>query len=53
MFAAIHDTFGEPADVLDARAIARPEPAPGEALIRMVLSPIHNQDLWTIRGSYG
>ncbi len=53
MFAAIHDTFGEPADVLDAREIERPEPGPGEALIRMVLSPIHNHDLWTIRGSYG
>ena len=53
MFAAIHDTYGEPADVLAARETERPEPAAGEALIRMVLSPIHNHDLWTIRGNYG
>lgn len=53
MFAVIHDTFGEPADVLTARETARPAPAAGEVLIRMVLSPIHNHDLWTVRGQYG
>ena len=53
MFAAIHDTFGEPAEVITPREIDRPEPAAGEVLIRMVLSPIHNHDLWTIRGNYG
>ena len=30
-----------------------PRPGAGEALVRMVLSPIHNHDLWTVRGSYG
>ncbi|GAA6200814.1 zinc-binding dehydrogenase [Aquicoccus sp. SU-CL01552] len=53
MYAAIHDTFGEPAEVLTPREIETPTPAEGEALIRMVLSPIHNHDLWTIRGNYG
>ncbi|MEH6646757.1 zinc-binding dehydrogenase [Sulfitobacter sp.] len=53
MFAAIHDTFGEPAKILSPRDTDTPTPAAGEALIRMVLSPIHNHDLWTIRGNYG
>jgi hypothetical protein len=29
------------------------DPAPGEIRFRMVLSPVHNHDLWTIRGEYG
>ncbi len=53
MLAAIHDTFGDPSDVLTARDTAPPEPAAGEVLVKMVLSPIHNHDLWTIRGNYG
>lgn len=53
MFAALHDTFGEPADVIETREIDTPTAAAGEALIKMVLSPIHNHDLWTIRGNYG
>ena len=53
MFAAIHDTFGEPADVITTREVTTPAPAAGEALVRMVLSPIHNHDLWTARGNYG
>ncbi len=53
MYAATHDTFGEPAEVIKNTKIDQPNPAAGEALIRMVLSPIHNHDLWTIRGQYG
>jgi NADPH:quinone reductase-like Zn-dependent oxidoreductase len=53
MKAAIHDTFGEPADVLETKAINTPEPAAGEVRIKTLLSPIHNHDLWTIRGNYG
>ena len=53
MLAAIHDTFGEPADVLSAKTADRPSPNEGEVLVRMMLSPIHNHDLWTIRGDYG
>ncbi|TDE37969.1 zinc-binding dehydrogenase [Antarcticimicrobium sediminis] len=53
MLAAIHDTFGEPSDVLTARDTTTPKPAAGEVLVKMVLSPIHNHDLWTIRGNYG
>jgi D-arabinose 1-dehydrogenase-like Zn-dependent alcohol dehydrogenase len=53
MRAALHDRFGEPADVLHAGNAALPEPAAGEVRIRTVLAPIHNHDLWTVRGQYG
>jgi len=53
MHSAIHDTFGEPAEVLHLADSVKPEAKKGEALIRMVLSPIHNHDLWTVRGNYG
>lgn len=53
MKAALHDVFGEPAEVLVARDVAKPAPAIGEVLVKMTLSPIHNHDLWTIRGNYG
>lgn len=53
MKAAIHDSFGDPAKVLSAREAETPSPGPGEVLVRMGLSPIHNHDLWTVRGEYG
>ncbi|UOA28113.1 zinc-binding dehydrogenase [Pseudosulfitobacter sp. DSM 107133] len=53
MKSAIHDTFGEPVDVLETKIIDTPEPAAGEVRVKMLLSPIHNHDLWTIRGNYG
>ncbi|WP_372841315.1 zinc-binding dehydrogenase [Phaeovulum sp.] len=53
MLAAIHDRFGEPFDVLQSRDVDMPHPGAGEVRIRTSLSPIHNHDLWTIRGNYG
>lgn len=53
MKAVVHDTFGEPKDVLETREVDTPAPSAGEVLIRTILSPIHNHDLWTIRGNYG
>ncbi len=53
MRATIHDTFGEPADVLKTETIDTPIPAKGEVLIQTIMSPIHNHDLWTVRGNYG
>ncbi|MBK0330778.1 zinc-binding dehydrogenase [Brachybacterium sp. MASK1Z-5] len=53
MRAVTHQSFGEPTDVLDVTEVAEPSPGPGEVLVRMVLSPIHNHDLWTVRGTYG
>ena len=53
MRAVMHDTFGEPVDVLDIRARPIPEPGPGQVRLRITLATIHNHDLWTIRGTYG
>lgn len=53
MRSAVHDTFGNPAEVLKLRESPAPEPGPGEIRIRMGLSAIHNHDLLTVAGLYG
>ncbi|WP_164233626.1 zinc-binding dehydrogenase [Microbacterium hydrocarbonoxydans] len=53
MRALIHPVFGEPEDVLSLEERPLPEPGPGQVRLRTLLSPIHNHDLWTIRGTYG
>lgn len=53
MRSAMHHQFGDPAEVLVPGDSPVPEPGPGEVRIRMQLAPIHNHDLWTIRGHYG
>lgn len=53
MRALIHSAFGEATDVLEVAERPLPEPGAGEVRVRTVLSPIHNHDLWTIRGDYG
>jgi NADPH:quinone reductase len=53
MRSAVHTTFGDPAEVLHLGDSPLPVPQSGEVRIRMLLSPIHNHDLWTVRGSYG
>lgn len=53
MKALIQHTFGDPAQVLAVEERPLPEPGPGEVRVRMLLSPIHNHDLWTVRGTYG
>ncbi|RLM22123.1 alcohol dehydrogenase [Brenneria alni] len=53
MRSATHDVFGDPAEVLRQSDVPTPEPGPGQARIRTIFSPIHNHDLWTVRGEYG
>lgn len=53
MKAALHDAFGDPAEVLYATDTDMPEPGEGQVRIRTLLSPIHNHDLWTVHGTYG
>jgi NADPH:quinone reductase len=53
MRALVQPRFGDPAQVLSVEEVPTPEPGPGQALVRVLLSPIHNHDLWTVRGSYG
>ncbi|NIE96473.1 zinc-binding dehydrogenase [Acinetobacter sp. Tr-809] len=53
MQSIIHHSFGEPIDVLQLGEMPQPEPKVGEVRIKMIMSPIHNHDVWTVRGSYG
>lgn len=53
MRSAIHATFGEPAHVLVPGESPVPQPGAGQVRIKTSLSPIHNHDIWTVRGSYG
>jgi NADPH2:quinone reductase len=53
MRVALYERFGDPGEVLVSGERPLPEPGAGEIRVRMVLSPIHNHDLWTIRGTYG
>lgn len=53
MQSVLIDRFGEPADVVHPGERPLPVPGPGEARVRMILSPIHNHDLAIVRGVYG
>lgn len=53
MRAVSYNQFGEPRDVLKVIDMDKPEADAGQVVIRTIYSPIHNHDLWTIRGSYG
>ena len=53
MRSIIHHSFGEFADVLELAEMPQPEPKAGQVRLKVILSPIHNHDVWTVRGSYG
>jgi hypothetical protein len=53
MKALIFRETGEPKSVLKLAEIPTPPLAPGEALVRMLLSPINPSDLHMVRGRYG
>lgn len=53
MRSAIYESFGVPEQVLTTSELPTPAPGPGQVLVKMVLSPIHNHDLSTIAGQYG
>jgi NADPH:quinone reductase-like Zn-dependent oxidoreductase len=53
MRVALHEQFGDPTKVLHGGEAPTPQPGPGEVRVRTVLAPIHNHDLWTVRGQYG
>lgn len=53
MRALVQHQFGDPAEVLAVEEVELPEPEPGQVRLKVVLSPIHNHDLWTVSGNYG
>ncbi|WP_175182984.1 zinc-binding dehydrogenase [Cryobacterium psychrophilum] len=53
MRALVQHEFGDPAVVLAVEERPLPQPGPGQVRVRTLLSPIHNHDLWTVRGIYG
>src|ERR1700675_5048039 len=53
MKALIFRETGEPKSVLQLAEISTPPLAPGEALVRVLLSPINASDLHMVRGRYG
>jgi NADPH:quinone reductase-like Zn-dependent oxidoreductase len=53
MKSAVYKQFGSPEKVLSSEERERPQPGPGQVLVKMVLSPVHNHDLMTIAGQYG
>ena len=53
MRSVVYESFGVPEQVLKLGERPKPTPGPGQALVRMTLSPIHNHDLMTAAGSYG
>jgi NADPH:quinone reductase-like Zn-dependent oxidoreductase len=50
MQAIVHTRFGAPADVLELREVARPEPGDGEALVRVRAAGLHRGDWLIARG---
>src|SRR5215471_8296451 len=53
MQALIFRETGEPSGVLELTEIPTPPLAPGQALVRVLLCPIHPSDLHMVRGRYG
>ncbi|WP_176057648.1 zinc-binding dehydrogenase [Paraburkholderia sp. BCC1876] len=53
MRSVLYSAFGNPAEVLQLAERPTPNPGAGQVRIKATLSPIHNHDLWTIRGQYG
>ena len=53
MKALIFRETGEPKSVLKLAEIPTPPLAPGEALVRVLMTPIHPSDLHMLRGRYG
>ena len=51
--AAIHRTYGNPAEVVHPETIEIPEPKKGEAVVKLVKAVVNPSDLGMIGGSYG
>ncbi len=52
MKALVQDRVGPPLDVVELREVPTPEPAPGEALVRMVAAGINPGDFFYVQAQY-
>lgn len=53
MRAIVFDETGPPDQVLQVRECAKPVPARGQVLVRMIASPVNPSDIMYVRGRYG
>ncbi|MBY0231783.1 MAG: zinc-dependent alcohol dehydrogenase family protein [Gemmataceae bacterium] len=53
MKAVVCERFGEPSESLSVKDVPSPECGAGQAMVRMLASPVNPSDLMTVRGVYG
>lgn len=53
MRASIYHQFGDPSQVINEEETSLASPGLNQVRVKTILSPVHNHDLWTIRGTYG
>lgn len=53
MKAIVFEQFGNPAEVLQVKEVAAPQPERGQVRVRMLAAPINPSDLLVVRGQYG
>jgi NADPH2:quinone reductase len=53
MLSVRFDQVGEPVKVLHLAEVPKPEPGPGQVLVRLRARPINPSDLYYVRGLYG
>ena len=53
MRAVVLNNYGDPKSVLTVRDIPKPEPKPGQVLVKMEASPINPSDIAFVEGTYG
>lgn len=53
MHASVYHQFGEPSQVINVEEASLPVPDFNQVRVKTIMSPIHNHDIWTIRGTYG
>lgn len=51
--AAVHKTYGNPAEVVHPETVEVPDPKRGEAVVKLVRAVVNPSDLGMIGGSYG
>src|SRR5262245_65730322 len=50
MKAAVHERYGAPREVVEIRELAKPEPGPGEVLVRVRAAAVNIADWYAVTG---